>query len=193
MTEPRRRNRPTRAEIKAAQKFFCSWGRHYTFKDYALNEEFKHGTMCLECQVYMSENLLSVHRNPQMSAALHESETRRLNAKKAKDETVKRIRKDSAGPGFVYYIRINGQIKIGYAADVTARMRHYPPGSELLAVEAGTLHTEKERHQQFGRDRVRGREWFNESQTLAAHITEVVAANGKPDVLAYEYTRPKDS
>lgn len=189
----RKRTRPTREELRAAQSFFCSWGRHYTFKDYALNEKFKHGTMCLECQVYVSENLLSVHRQPQMSATLYEAEIRRLNAKKEREKTIERIRKGNPAEGFVYYMRINGQIKIGYAADVTARMRHYPPGTELLAVEAGTLHTERERHQQFYRERIRGREWFEESDDLRAHIESVVEANGSPDALAYEFTRPKSA
>lgn len=92
-------------------------------------------------------------------------------------------------PGFVYYIRIGEHIKIGYATDVNKRMRAYPPSAELLAVHPGTLQMEKELHAQFNAYLDRGREWFNEGKSLAAHIAQVRKQFGDPGMFAHRYTK----
>lgn len=77
---------------------------------------------------------------------------------------------DKPIPGWVYYIRVDTSVKIGYAKDVTTRMRAYPPNAELLAIEPGTKKTERARHQQFAAYLDWGREWFTPSDELMAHI-----------------------
>jgi hypothetical protein len=89
--------------------------------------------------------------------------------------------------GIVYYIRINGQVKIGYTKNLRSRSRAYPPGSELLAVEPGTRETERERHSLFSRDLAQGREWFHESDALTEHIAALVAEFGRPTELMHRY------
>lgn len=92
-------------------------------------------------------------------------------------------------PGFVYYIRMNDLIKIGYAADITKRMRAYPPNAELLAAHPGTLELEREMHQNFRSHLRRGREWFAEYPALTDHIESVRARFGDVSVLAHEYRK----
>lgn len=70
--------------------------------------------------------------------------------------------------GVIYYARTCCRIKIGFTADVNARMRQLSP-DELLATEPGTFHIEAKRHRQFAADRIRG-EWFHPSPALLAHI-----------------------
>jgi hypothetical protein len=94
-------------------------------------------------------------------------------------------------PGFVYYIRIDQHIKIGYALDVAKRMRAYPPSAVLLAAHPGTKATEKQMHLEYRRYLDRGREWFTQGPKLMAHIDDVVQKFGDPKILAYEYTRAK--
>lgn len=178
---------------KAATEFYCSWGHHRTFVGHGVNEHFPEGTICLEHQILIADNLGKYIFTPDNRIASIATMRKQFDNAKAERLTVEKIRKNSADEGFVYYIRINGQIKIGYAADVTSRMRHYPPGSELLAVEPGTLHTEAERHQDFRRDLVRGREWFNESEKLIAHIAQIVIDCGDPSALAYRFTERKQA
>jgi len=100
-------------------------------------------------------------------------------------------RTDPDSTGIVYYMRINGQIKIGYTANLTQRSRHYPPGTELLAVEPAGPYTERDRHQQFHRDRVRGREWFEPSSELMEHIAELEKIHEVPHHLMHKYTTRK--
>jgi hypothetical protein len=180
------------ADMLAATTFYCSWGRHTTRPDLVINEQLEHGTMCWECQMKVTENLRLYIPMPELTAALRETERLRMMKDRAKAKAATKIKAQAAdGDGFVYYIRINGQIKIGYAADITARMRHYPPGSQLLAAEPGTMRTELERHQKFRNDLVKGREWFTETPRISSHISSLVESYGDPSALAYEFTKPK--
>lgn len=90
-------------------------------------------------------------------------------------------------PGFVYYIRMNDLIKIGYAADITKRMRAYPPNAELLAAHPGTMELEHEMHNNFRSHLRRGREWFAEHPALMEHIASVRERFGDVSALAHEY------
>lgn len=170
------------------REIYCSWGRHKVLPMSHVPETFEQGTMCMECQLKIAENITYALGIPEWSAALHAHETRQRAEKKAKTEIVSRMREKSPAEGFVYYIRINEQIKIGYAADVTARMRHYPPGSELLAVEPGDRATELARHREFAPYLLRGREWFEPSRRVMAQVETVRTKHGDPAALAYKFT-----
>jgi len=93
------------------------------------------------------------------------------------------------GPGSVYYIALDGLIKIGYSQDVTARMRAYPPTATLLAVEPGSKSVERKRHQRFGKFLAKGREWFTDDPELRAWTDELVAEHGTADHLAHRWGR----
>lgn len=110
----------------------------------------------------------------------------------AKQKVVMEMRKQSErAPGFVYYIRIEQHIKIGYATDIAKRMRAYPPSAVLLAAHPGTKATERQMHLEYRRYLDRGREWFRQGEKLMTHIAGVVEKFGDPKVLAYEYTKAK--
>lgn len=110
--------------------------------------------------------------------------TRKINAGEKVDAT----RRDLV-PGWVYYALIDGLIKIGFAKSVQARMRQYPPTAKLLAVEPGTLQTERSRHQYFGKHLAKGREWFTDTPELRAWIDTVIAEYGTADDLKHRWGR----
>ena len=89
-------------------------------------------------------------------------------------------------PGWVYYVRVDDTIKIGYAKNVASRMRHYPPNAELLAVEPGTLKVEKQRHDHFNAYLAWGREWFRTSDELMTWITGL-REKYNPRPFTYQY------
>lgn len=91
--------------------------------------------------------------------------------------------------GFVYYIRIGERIKVGYSVDVKQRMRAYPPGSELLAVEPGDRDLETQRHRQFAGSRTDGREWFRPTADILELTQEIVATYGEPKRFAHHYRK----
>lgn len=69
----------------------------------------------------------------------------------------------------VYYVRFGDRIKIGTTKNLMARLQTLPC-DEILATEPGGPELERQRHQQFAADLVSGREWFNPSEPLIAHI-----------------------
>ncbi|AEV51933.1 GIY-YIG nuclease family protein [Prescottella equi] len=75
--------------------------------------------------------------------------------------------------GYVYYLRVGEHIKIGYAANLEQRLASYPPDTDLLAVEPGTMRDETERHRTFRSFRVSGREWYEQRPILMDHIAKV--------------------
>jgi len=115
-----------------------------------------------------------------------------------KREALKRERREKADaaraergvqPGFIYYLRIGDQVKIGYAADVRKRMRAYPPDAQLLAVHPGTPDLEKVMHRNFEHCLAAGREWFDPAPPLMEHIANVVSVHGSPAQHAHHYRR----
>jgi hypothetical protein len=91
--------------------------------------------------------------------------------------------------GFVYYLRVGERIKIGYSVDVKRRMRAYPPGCELLAVEPGDRDQERQRHQQFAGSRTDGREWFRPTSDIFELVAEIVSTYGEPKRFAHHYRK----
>lgn len=186
---PSRRQRKKKTR-PASEALYCSWGKHRTFKHRDLKEEYDNGTICMRCQIDIMGNLEKFVAMPEMSEAMYREARKRTEI--ARQEVRLNNRRIEAVPdstGFVYYMRINGQIKIGYTANLRQRSRNYPPGTELLAVEPGTTETERKRHGQFVRDLARGREWFRESAALSAHIETLARDFPVPSELMHRYTK----
>ncbi len=93
-------------------------------------------------------------------------------------------------PGWVYYIELDGLIKIGFSTNVKNRMRAYAPTAKLLAAEPGTKKVERSRHQHFGAYRALGREWFRDTPELRTWITTVITEYGPADHMAYTWGGP---
>lgn len=93
-------------------------------------------------------------------------------------------------PGWVYYLELDGLIKIGFSKDVKKRMRQYAPTAKLLAAEPGTLNVERERHQHFAAYLARGREWFRDVPELRDWITTLRTEYGTVDAMAHKWTGP---
>lgn len=99
---------------------------------------------------------------------------------------------DEPVPGWIYYVRLDGVIKIGYTKNLHRRIKEYAPTAVLLATEPGTPKLERQRHQHFGKDLAVGREWFTESDELTTWINTLVEAYGEPDPSIGRYTTPLD-
>lgn len=100
---------------------------------------------------------------------------------------------DEPAPGWIYYLRLDGVIKIGFTKNPHRRIKQYPPTAELLATEPGTKKVERSRHQRFGKHLIVGREWFADCDEINEWIDTLVAEYGKPDPSIGRYTRPTDT
>lgn len=83
-------------------------------------------------------------------------------------------------PGWIYYLKVNDLVKIGFTTDIIQRMRDYPPDTPLLAVHPGTPELEREMHRIFKGSLARGREWFTPDDYVLEHCAKVVAEYGDP-------------
>lgn len=82
--------------------------------------------------------------------------------------------------GTVYYLELNGLIKIGWTSDLQRRMKDYTPGS-LLAAQPGTRADEKRIHRMFAAHRTHGAEWYAPVPSIRHHIDLVKQKHGVPD------------
>ena len=177
------------AKRAEANELWCSLGNHATYKHAGAKEQFPGGTVCVWCQVKIAINISELFPVPELSVAELQRQRTKFERSREQRRTVAKVMEGAGNAdGLVYYIRINGQIKIGYTADLRQRSRNYPPGSELLAVEPGTLYTERDRHQQFHRSLARGREWFTPTPDLLDHIDDLAKEYGIPTDLMHEFT-----
>lgn len=188
--ERRDRLRQARKAARANKNLWCSLGRHRTERHLTLQEDFRGGTVCMQCQFKIVENLESVLELPAVTEAMARMARLRHVEKKQRAKIRAMTRETGAtGDGLVYYMRINGRIKIGYTTNLPQRSRNYPPGTELLAVEPGTRETEAKRHMQFSRSLAQGREWFAESEDIKTHMDGLAATYGIPRELMYRHSR----
>lgn len=89
------------------------------------------------------------------------------------------IRKKRGMGGVVYYIRFGNRVKIGFTTSLRSRVMALPV-DEVMAAEPGSYDIEAQRHKQFAADLAAGREWFNPSGALMAHVAGVREVHGDP-------------
>lgn len=82
--------------------------------------------------------------------------------------------------GYIYILRTDDLIKIGYTTRPYDRLRQYPPSAEVLCVFPGTKERETELHSKFRFALRRGREWFRPADEILAYAQEMVALHGAP-------------
>lgn len=133
--------------------------------------------ICLGCALPIGEHFDRLGEQPKLTEAKLQRRLRQEARWRQEDED----RESRAmAPGWVYYVQVGERIKIGYAKDVAARLRAYPPGHKLLATHPGTKTLERDMHQQFRGSLAAGREWFYPHDDLLTHIDQVIAQFGKP-------------
>jgi hypothetical protein len=71
--------------------------------------------------------------------------------------------------GFVYYVRLQDRVKIGWSMMPTVRVRHFGQDAVPLAYEEGARTLERKRHDQFADRRLTG-EWFTWCPEIADHV-----------------------
>lgn len=75
-----------------------------------------------------------------------------------------------AKTGWIYYLRVDGHIKVGYASNLKNRLKSYPPTSEFLYAHRGTKATEKSSHSMLYLWLAQGREWFEDRPEVLEYV-----------------------
>ena len=189
MTGQRRRTR-SGAELKRLETFYCVYGKHYV-----IPLEFEripdNKGICSECAFAVFGLLRKMMYIKELGPMEEMRARKEWESARGQSRSVEHFKQGSDDPGWVYYIAQDDLIKIGYAKNVTRRMKAYGPTAKLLAVHPGTLALEKDMHAKFRSSLDSGREWFRRDDELMAHITDVRERFGDPRVFEYQYTRPK--
>lgn len=81
----------------------------------------------------------------------------------------------------LYLIRVGGNIKLGWTADLRKRMRDYPPDSLLLATCPGSRRDEQRLHKRYAHLLSHGREWYPLSPDLLRLAEEWKSKHGAPE------------
>lgn len=110
--------------------------------------------ICMDHAIKASAHLMAVHRL--------EAEQRRAGEPPRQDP-----------PGVVYYLYLDGLIKIGHTTHLPTRLNSYPPQTQLLASEPGTLADEKRCHAQFAAQLAARKEWFTPCAELWDHVRKL--------------------
>lgn len=76
----------------------------------------------------------------------------------------------------VYYLRMDGMIKIGTTGNLKHRIAAYPPYAQLLVTEPGSHELETRRHREFNEYLLSGKEWFAFGDRLRIHIERLQLA-----------------
>ena len=114
-----------------------------------------------------------------------QQERERTAAEKAKATRLARTN------GFIYYVRLNGLIKVGWSRDVRQRINSYGPQVEVLVVHPGTRDDETNLHRQLKPARAVGREWYEDGPILADFIAKALEQHGPPPKIETHMLKPK--
>lgn len=92
--------------------------------------------------------------------------------------------------GDIYYIRLNGLIKVGWSRDFYQRLKSYGPDAEVLVLYRATRDDETNLHRQLRPARAKGREWYHDGPILNDFIARALAQHGEPRITTYNWTQP---
>lgn len=93
--------------------------------------------------------------------------------------------------GWIYYVRLNGLVKVGWTRDLPQRLKSYGASVEVLCHYLATRDDETTLHRQLTPYRAKGREWYTDCPLIADLVAKAIEQHGKPYIKA-TWTEPKD-
>jgi hypothetical protein len=100
-------------------------------------------------------------------------------------------RRKPAAMGQIYFVQVDGLIKVGWTSKLLDRIRAYGPKATLLANYPGTRSDEADLHRQLAPARFKGREWYTDGDVVRLFINEALAKHGPPRFTSISWTQPK--
>lgn len=166
----------------------CIWNGCTEYADYHLRV-----CLCLRHALHVTSKVTEHLDATQSEDDRREREHREARAMSAaKLDAGRDLEPGDPAPGWIYYIRIDDTIKIGYTSDLEQRIRQYPPNATLLALEPGTPKIERARHSLFHAHLAYGREWFKINTELDTWIQQLNVKHGDPSQHHYRLRTPDE-
>lgn len=201
----RRRRTEERADARIQEHFDAvGWGvcmvpecgdeaRAKGFLDhsYAPKDASKHLPLCTRHLVLIAATASTSWTTPDIV------EARQVFARKQVAEEVKRAEaadlaheSNGAKQGQIYFVRLNGLIKVGWSSKLRSRLKSYGASAEVLVHYPASRQEETDLHRSLRPYLARGREWYQDCQLVADMVDGLVTKHGKPTLLPY-WTEPK--
>lgn len=92
--------------------------------------------------------------------------------------------------GEIYYVRLNGLIKVGWSRLLDQRLRAYGPDVEVLCHYEATRDDETYLHRQLKPALAKGREWYHDGPLIRDFIAKAIDQHGPPSAYAW-WSEPK--
>lgn len=166
-----------------------TWGKRAMHPDPARRDCTVALPLCYSHLAIAYLQALPGHDDPLLVEAVAEATERRAGHEQTEREKRKRAYLERID-GDIYFVRLNGLIKVGWSRDIEARLRAYGPSAELLCHYEGTRHDETNLHRQLRPFLAKGREWYDECPAIHDFINDAIAKHGEPYLKA-EWTQPK--
>lgn len=115
--------------------------------------------------------------------------TEQLAAEAAEREEAAKRRRLARQDGHIYYVRLNGLIKVGWSREVLTRLRAYGPDVEILCTHVGSRQDETTLHRNLRPFLARGREWYEDCDGMRDIVAKAVERHGRGDVVV-TWSRP---
>lgn len=124
-------------------------------------------------------------------------EARQTLARKVVAEQVERERKadllhesNGAEQGQIYFVRLNGMVKVGWSSKLRSRLKSYGASAEVLVHYPASRQEETDLHRNLRPYLAKGREWYQDCQLVTDMVASLVKRYGEPTLLPY-WTEPK--
>lgn len=114
----------------------------------------------------------------------------RLAEREVREREESKARRQAREDGEIYYIRLNGLVKVGWSRDFYVRLRAYGPDVEVLCHYEGTRSDETNLHRQLRPALARGREWYHDGDIIRLFLNRALEQHGPPSITAYDWTSP---
>lgn len=150
----------------------------------------RHLPLCLEHLAVAVAQSRPHESDPLMVGALASVFERRMVARKAQEDAAKAARL-ARTDGHIYFIRLNGLIKVGWSRDIHQRINSYGPRVEVLALYPGSRDDETHLHRQLRPARALGREWYEDGDILADFVAVALEQHGPPPSIGSLLMEPK--
>lgn len=128
--------------------------------------------------------------NPLMIESVTQAVERRAVKRREIHEDDKRNHAANVTSGHIYFVRLNGLVKVGWSRDVDQRLRAYGPEVEVLAIYEGSRDDETNLHRQLRPVLARGREWYEDGPIVADFVAAILTKHGQPEVYT-NWSKPK--
>lgn len=128
------------------------------------------------------------HRTELLAAnqAIADERAQREQQTREADKLENRLNQD----GHIYFVRLNGLVKVGWSGDLYARLKSYGASAEILCHYPGTRQDETTLHRQLRPVLAKGREWYHDGDVIRMYIDEAIRKYGPPSI-TIAWTQPK--